>query len=55
MTMIKKQLPRPFTERDWANTPDAVKKAYENLERLVIELLEKQKQLEHRLYQLDNQ
>lgn len=48
MTMVEKQTTRTFTERDWANTPESVKKAYANLETLVIELFKKKKQLEQR-------
>jgi transposase len=55
MTVTNKRITRDFTKRDWSNTPDAVKKAYENLEKLVIELLEKQEQLEKRLYKIESQ
>ena len=55
MTIAAEPIKRDFTESDWANTPDAVKKAYENLETLVVELLEKKQQFEQRLYKLERQ
>lgn len=55
MTITDKRIKRDFTELDWANTPDAVKIAYENLETLVVKLLKKQEQLEQRLYKLESQ
>ncbi len=55
--MTKKTLPiqRNFTEDDWAATPDSVKKEYEKLEKIVVELSENNKQLEQRIYKIEIQ
>jgi transposase len=55
MILTAERIKRNFTEFDWANTPDAVKKAYENLETLVVELVEQQQQLGQQLYKLESQ
>jgi transposase len=55
MTIADKHIKRDFTETDWVNTPAAVKKAFENLETLVVELVVQQQQLEQQLYKLESQ
>jgi len=55
MTNNSRHIQRTFTADDWAATPAAVKKEYEKLEKTVAELLEKNEQLEQRLYKIEIQ
>lgn len=53
MTVTDKKITRNFSDGDWANTPDVVKKEYEKLEKYVVKLLDENQQLEQRLYKLE--
>jgi transposase len=53
MTVTDKTIKRNFSDDDWANTPDLVKKEYEKLEKYVVKLLDEKQQLEQRLYKLE--
>ena len=55
MTKTSPYIKRNFTEHDWAVTPDSVKKEYEKLEKMVVELNENKQQLEQRIYKLEIQ
>ncbi len=46
---------RNFTEADWAETPDAVQKAYLRLEQLVLELRQEKQRLEERVHKANTQ
>jgi len=55
MTKKTLHIQRNFTEENWAATPDSVKKAYEKLEKMVVELTEKSEQLKQRIYKIEIQ
>jgi len=53
MIVTNKKIKRNFSDHDWANTPDVVKKDFENLEKWVLKLLDEKQQLEQRLYKYE--
>lgn len=53
MTVTNKTIKRNFSDDDWANTPDVVKKEYEKLEKTVLKLVDENEQLREHLYKLE--
>jgi transposase len=53
MTVTDKTIARNFSDDDWVNTPDVVKKEYEKLEKTVLKLVDENEQLRERLYKLE--
>lgn len=53
MTVTDKTIKRNFSNHDWENTPDVVKKEFEQLEKWVLQLRDENEQLRERLYKLE--
>ena len=52
MTVTDKIRTRNFSNHDWENTPDVIKKEFEQLEKMVLKLVDENEQLRERLYKL---
>ncbi|UCE07136.1 MAG: IS66 family transposase [bacterium] len=53
MPVTDKTIKRNFSNHDWENTPDVIKKEFEKLETLVFKLVDENEQLRERLYKLE--